>query len=110
MDAWSSPAPVGRTRTAEFMASVYRWMAFGLALTGIVAWAVVSSPGALSVFYVIRDGQIAGSTGLMWVAIIAWFILGMAFTPVAMRASIGPAVGMFLTYCALSGVVFSSVL
>ena len=33
MDAWSSEQPIARTRTAEFMASVYRWMAFGLALT-----------------------------------------------------------------------------
>src|SRR5205085_2027166 len=40
MDGWSSAAPIGRTRTAEFMASVYRWMAFGLALTGIVAGTV----------------------------------------------------------------------
>jgi FtsH-binding integral membrane protein len=110
MDAWSSTQPVASTRTAEFMASVYRWMAFGLALTGIVAWAVTSSPAILSALYRIQDGHIVGQTGLMWIAIIAWFILGLAFTPVAMRASIGAAVAMFLTYCALSGLVFSSVL
>ena len=51
MDAWTSEAPVSRTRTAEFMAGVYRWMAFGLALTGIVAWAVTSSPSLLQAFY-----------------------------------------------------------
>ena len=89
MDAWSSTQPVASTRTAEFMASVYRWMAFGLALTGIVAWAVTSSPTILSALYRIQDGHIVGQTGLMWIAIIAWFILGLAFTPVAMRASIG---------------------
>ena len=110
MDAWSSARPLGSTRTAAFMASVYRWMAFGLALTGIVAWAVVSSPSILTALYHVQDGRIVGQSGLMWVTIIAWFILGVAFTPVAMRASIGAAVGMFLTYCALSGVVFSSVL
>jgi FtsH-binding integral membrane protein len=110
MDAWTSEAPIGRTRTAEFMASVYRWMAFGLALTGIVAWAVTTSPAILTALYNIQDGRIVGQTGLMWVAVIAWFVLGLAFTPVAMRASIGAAAGMFLTYCALTGVVFSSVL
>ena len=55
MDSWSSAAPVSRTRTAEFMASVYRWMAFGLGLTGIVAWAVTSSPSLLRVFYQIYE-------------------------------------------------------
>jgi FtsH-binding integral membrane protein len=109
MDGWSSAAPVSRTRTAEFMASVYRWMAFGLALTGIVAYAITSSPGIASLLYRFEDGRIVGSTGVMWIAVIVWFLLAVAFTPVALRASIGAAVGMFLAYCALSGVVFSSV-
>lgn len=110
MDGWTSAAPLGRTRTAEFMASVYRWMAFGLALTGIVAYAVTSSPGLLAAFYRVDEaGRIVGSAPPMWIALIAWFILGFAFTPVALRASVGAAVGMFLTFCALTGVVFSSV-
>ena len=58
MDGWTTAAPIGRTRTAEFMASVYRWMAFGLALTGIVAWAVTNTPGLLSAFYRIEDGRL----------------------------------------------------
>jgi FtsH-binding integral membrane protein len=109
MDSWSSAAPVGRTRTAEFMASVYRWMAFGLALTGIVAWAVTTTPSLLTLFYRVEEGHIVGSAPPMWIALIAWFLLAFAFAPVAMRASLGAAVAMFLTFCALSGVVFSSV-
>jgi uncharacterized protein len=109
MDSWSSAAPVSRTRTAEFMASVYRWMAFGLALTGIVAWAVTSTPSLLSMFYQMDQAGNLHSAPAMWVALIGWFLLGIAFTPVAARASIGVAVAMFLTFCALSGVVFSSV-
>ena len=66
MDAWTSEAPVSRTRTAEFMAGVYRWMAFGLALTGIVAWAIVSSPGLRDVFIRTQDGQFVGVTGMFW--------------------------------------------
>jgi uncharacterized protein len=112
MDAWSSPQaqPIAGTRAGEFMASVYRWMAFGLALTGIAAFGVVNSPGLLQALYVVRDGHVVGQSMLMWLAIAAWFILGLAFTPVALRASIGAAVGMFLVYCALTGLVFSSVL
>ena len=107
MDAWSSAAPLGRTRTAEFMASVYRWMAFGLALTGIVAWAVTSTPGLLSAFYRIQDGRLVGVTGLFWAVGIAELVLVWVFVPAIQRISLGAAVGMFLGYCALSGVTFS---
>jgi uncharacterized protein len=108
MDGWSSAAPVGRTRTAEFMASVYRWMAFGLALTGIVAYAVTSSPSLLSAFYRVDPaGRLVGVTGLFWVVGIAELALVWLFAPVVQRASLGAAVGMFLAYCALSGVTFS---
>jgi FtsH-binding integral membrane protein len=107
MDSWSSAAPVSRTRTAEFMASVYRWMAFGLALTGIVAWAVTNTPGLLSAFYRFEDGHLAGVTGLFWVVGIAELALVFLFAPVVQRASLGAAVAMFLAYCALTGVTFS---
>ena len=107
MDGWSSAAPIGRTRTAEVMASVYRWMAFGLALTGIVAWAVTNTPGLLSAFYRIEDGHLVGVTGLFWAVGIAELVLVWMFASVVQRASLGAAVGMFLAYCALSGVTFS---
>lgn len=107
MDGWSSSAPIGRTRTAEFMASVYRWMAFGLALTGIVAWAVTSSPGILAAFYTFQDGRMVGVSGLFWAVGIAELALVWLFVPALNRVSLGAAVGMFLGYCALSGVTFS---
>jgi FtsH-binding integral membrane protein len=107
MDAWSSEQPIGRTRTAEFMAAVYRWMAFGLALTGIVAYAVTSSPSILSAFYNVQDGHIVGVSGLFWVVGIAELALVWLFVPALNRVSIGAATGMFLAYCALSGVTFS---
>jgi len=107
MDGWTSAAPIGRSRTAEFMASVYRWMAFGLALTGIVAWAVTNTPGLLSAFYRIEEGRLVGVTGLFWGVGIAELALVWIFASVVQRASLGAAVGMFLAYCALSGVTFS---
>jgi len=109
MDGWSSADVVsqGRTRTAEFMAGVYRWMAFGLALTGIVAYAVINSPSILSAFFRVEDGHIAGVTGLFWGVGIAELALVWLFLPALNRVSLGAAVGMFLGYCALSGVTFS---
>ncbi|HUJ27187.1 MAG TPA: Bax inhibitor-1/YccA family protein [Myxococcales bacterium] len=109
MDAWSSEQaqPVGAARTGEFMASVYRWMAFGLALTGIVAWAVTSSPSILAAFYTVQNGHIVGVSGLFWLVGIAELALVFLFVPALNRVSLGAAVGMFLTYCALSGVTFS---
>jgi hypothetical protein len=107
MDAWTSSAPIGRTRTAEFMASVYRWMAFGLALTGIVAWAVTSTPSLMSAFYRFQDGHLVGVTGLFWAVGIAELALVWLFVPAIQRVSLGASVGMFLAYCALSGVTFS---
>src|SRR5438132_6871439 len=104
MDAWTSAQPVAGTRTATFMASVYRWMAFGLALTGIVAYAVTSSPSILSAFYNFQDGHIAGVSGLFWAVGIAELVLVFIFVPAVQRVSLGAAVGMFLAYCALSGV------
>src|SRR3989442_13922795 len=107
MDGWTTAAPIGRPRTAEFMASVYRWMAFGLALTGIVAWAVTNTPGLLSAFYRIEEGHLVGVTGLFCAARIAELMLVWMFAPAVQRASLGAAEGMFLAYCALSGVTFS---
>ena len=107
MDSWSSAAPVSRTRTAEFMAAVYRWMAFGLALTGIVAWAVTNTPGLLSAFYRIEEGRLVGVTGLFWAVGIAELAIVFLFAPVVQRASLGAAVAMFLAYCALTGVTLS---
>ena len=107
MDAWTSEQPIGRTRTAEFMAAVYRWMAFGLALTGIVAYAVTSSPSILNAFYNVQDGHVVGVSGLFWVVGIAELALVWLFVPALNRVSIGAATAMFLTYCALSGVTFS---
>ena len=111
MDAWSSgagAAPIGRSRTADFMVAVYRWMAFGLALTGMVAWAVTNSPALLAAFYRVNaEGQVVGVSGLFWIVGIAELAMVWMFSSVVQRASIGAAVAMFLGYCALSGVTFS---
>jgi FtsH-binding integral membrane protein len=109
MDGWSSAEalPSGRSSTAAFMAGVYRWMAFGLALTGMVAYGVTNSPSLLSAFFRVQEGHIVGVSGLFWVVGIAELALVFLFVPALNRVSMGTAVGMFLGYCALSGVTFS---
>lgn len=103
MDAWSNSQPLGfsKTRAAEFMAAVYRWMAFGLGLTGLVAYAVYDSPAA-------RHAVLG--TKLLWVLIIAQLVIVLAFSAILARASFAVATGMFLLYCALTGATLSSVL
>jgi len=92
-DPWSTPTPYESSASAEatFLAKVYRWMAGGLALTGLFAYAVVTSPGLQRV--------ILGNR-------IVFFGL-VAFTRVVQRATFGTAAAMFLAYCALSGLTFS---
>jgi uncharacterized protein len=109
MDGWSSAEalPSGRSSIATFMAGVYRWMAFGLALTGMVAYAVTSSPSVLNAFYRVQGGRIVGVSGLFWIVGIAELALVFLFVPALNRVSMGAAVAMFLGYCALSGVTFS---
>ena len=108
MDAWSSSAPIGRTRTAEFMAGVYRWMSFGLALTGLTAWATANT-SLLSAFYLVQDGHVVGVTGLYWAAIVAELALVFMFASVVQRVSLPAGVAMFLSYAALSGVTLAAV-
>jgi FtsH-binding integral membrane protein len=111
-DGWSSAEalPTGKTRVAEFMAGVYRWMAFGLGLTGLVAYAVVSSHALLGAFYRMQNGHIVGRTGLWTACWVAELVMVFAFVSILERVSIGVAVGMFLGYCALSGLTLSVVL
>jgi FtsH-binding integral membrane protein len=100
-DPWSTPASFDRSATAEasFIAKVYRWMAGGLALTGIVAWVVANDPRMLQAIY--------GNPAIIWVLFIVQLIMVVAFTSVVRRASFGTAAAMFLAYCALTGVTFS---
>lgn len=78
----------------------YRWMALGLAVTGLVALGIASSPEALAflvtnriVFY-----------GLLFAQLALVFSFGAA----AQRASTGAVAAMFLLYAALTGATFST--
>src|SRR6184192_1541296 len=100
-DPWSTPTPYESSASAEatFLAKVYRWMAGGLALTGLFAWAVVSSPGL--------QRAVLGNPIVFFGLIIGELVMVIAFSRVVRRASFGTAAAMFLAYCALSGLTFS---
>ncbi len=102
-DPWTTQGALGaaESTTATFMAAVYRWMAAGLALTGLVAYGVASSPSMMHTIF---------STPLMWGLIIGQLVLVMAFTRVSRTATFPVAAAMFLAYCALSGVTFASII
>lgn len=86
---------------SAFLWSTYRWMSIGLAVTGLAAFLVASSPQALSL--------IVGNRPVFYGLIIAELLMVVAFTPVAMRASAAAAAGMFLGYSLLNGLTLSVV-
>ncbi|HEX9603837.1 MAG TPA: Bax inhibitor-1/YccA family protein, partial [Myxococcales bacterium] len=100
-DPWSTPTSYETSASAEatFLAKVYRWMAAGLALTGLFAYSVVTSPGLQRV--------ILGNPIVFFGLLIGELVMVAFFTRVVQRATFGTAAAMFLAYCALSGLTFS---
>jgi FtsH-binding integral membrane protein len=100
-DPWTTSAAFDRAQTNEaaFVAKVYRWMAAGLAITGLVAYGVAESPAARQLVF--------GNPILFYGLLFGELAMVFAFSSVVRRASFGTAAAMFLAYCALSGVTFS---
>ena len=86
----------------RFMASVYRWMTFGLGLTALVAFAVASSEEALRF--------IVANKFVFFGLILAELGLVVALSAAAARLSAATAGGLFLLYSALNGATLSVVL
>jgi FtsH-binding integral membrane protein len=87
--------------TNSFLGRVYRTMALGLGVTGLVAMLVASSPAALEFLIMNR--------GVMFLLIIAQLVTVFAFTGLLSRISAGAAAAMFFGYAALTGVTFSTI-
>jgi FtsH-binding integral membrane protein len=85
-----------------FMRGVYQWMAAGLAVTAVSAFAVASSPALLQLIF--------GTPMLPLVLMIG--LVGLVFYMSARigTMSAGTATTLFMVYSALNGVVLSSVL
>jgi FtsH-binding integral membrane protein len=102
MDARTVSSGQAAERVSAFLWKVYGWMAIGLGLTAIVAFAVASSPEILRVLVLNRlvfFGLVIAELGLV-------FYLSAR----ASRLDPGRAAGLFAVYSALNGVTLSVVL
>lgn len=102
----STAAGFSQTQIAEenarFMARVYRWMSVGLAVTAAMALLVANSPALM--------GMLLGNPLIMIGLIVAELVMVWKFSSVARNASATKVAALFLTYSAVSGVVFSVLL
>jgi FtsH-binding integral membrane protein len=93
----------------QYMLRVYNYMASGLALTGIVALVVASTPALNALFFQIGPRGMQSPTVLGWVAIVSpiGLVLAMSFGIARMRAS--TAQGLFWLYAGLMGISLSTI-
>lgn len=92
------------------MVRVYNYMASGLALSGIVAFGLFSSPELASLFFQVQSGRVVGMNMLGWVAIFAplGLLLLVSFRAATMSTAAVQAVYWAVT--ALMGVSLSLLL
>ena len=102
MDAWTTNSVQTADRVSAFLWKVYGWMAIGLGLTAMVAFAVAGSPDLLRV--------LVGNRLVFFALVIAELGLVFYLSARADRLAPGTAAGLFALYSALNGVTLSAVL
>jgi uncharacterized protein len=102
MDAWTTNSVQTADRVSAFLWKVYGWMAVGLGLTALVAFAVAGSPDLLRV--------LVGNRLVFFALVIAELGLVFYLSARADRLAPGTAAGLFAIYSALNGVTLSAVL
>lgn len=85
-----------------FLATVYGWMAAGLALTAVVALFTVSTPALLQLVF--------GNRIVFFALMIGELGLVVGVSGAINRISASTATGLFLLYAALNGVTLSMIL
>ncbi|MGJ8523193.1 Inner membrane protein YbhL [Carnimonas sp. R-84981] len=85
----------------SFMTHVYAWMCGGLAITAVVAFWLAQNPQLVA--------SMVGSTG--GILVLAVIQLGLVFvlSGMAHKLSAPVATAMFVVYCAVTGITFSSI-
>jgi len=83
----------------EFIRSVYNWMAFGLALTGFIAFYVSQNESIMNLIY--------GNMMIFYGIVIAEFVLVFKLAARVHKMSASTASGLFILYAALNGVTLS---
>ena len=102
MDAWTTNSVQTADRVSAFLWKVYGWMAVGLGLTALVAFAVAGSPDLLRV--------LIGNRLVFFGLVIAELGLVFFISARADRLAPGTAAGLFALYSALNGVTLSVIL
>ena len=92
------------------MVRVYNYMASGLALSGIVAFALFSSAELAGLFFQVQAGRVVGLNVLGWVAIFAPLGLLLLVSFRAATMSVGAIQAVYWAVTALMGVSLSLVL
>jgi FtsH-binding integral membrane protein len=102
MDAWTTNTVQTADRVSAFLWKVYGWMAVGLGITAVVAFAVAGSPDLFRLLVANR---------LVFFALVI-AELGLVFYLSARvdRLAPGTASGLFALYSALNGVTLSAIL
>ena len=83
------------------MRKVYVWMTLALAITGLTAYGVATSPGILQTIY--------GNSAVLWGIAIAELILVITVSSAINRLSLSVATLLFVLYSVLNGALFSSI-
>lgn len=83
------------------MRKVYVWMTLALAITGLTAYGVATSPGILQTIY--------GNSAVLWGIAIAELILVITVSSAINRLSLPVATLLFIIYSVLNGTLFSSI-
>ena len=85
----------------NFFNAVYAWMAVGLAVTGVVAFAVSHSQAGVHFIYANR--------GIYLLLSLAAFGIAVATQRVALRVSAAAGLAMFISYAAVIGALLSGI-
>ena len=91
------------------MLRVYNYMVTGLALTGVIAYFVASTPALLSLFYVQTPQGYLSTTTLGWIATLSplAFVLALSFGISRMKASTGQI--LFWLFAGVMGLSLSNI-
>lgn len=95
-----APAQVAE-QLGRFFTKVYTWMALGLALTGFVAAYLFSQPSMMA--------AILGNTVNVMLLVIVELALVFILSARIQKLRVPTAMGMFIAYAALNGVLFSTI-
>ncbi len=101
-DAYNPDAAASGAMTqAGFINRVFGWMTVGLALTGIVAWAVAGTPALRELVFANR--------GIFMILFIVQLVMVIGLTAAINKISSAAAAAGFVAYSIITGVVFSSI-